>query len=252
MIAQRALASSLRLLLLTGAFVLGADGIRHAKAQIGLPPGTTTGIAFPVISAGAPPFGGTLIQALSSPIFGTNIVNTISGTVSSAVFQSPEGFLDFAYQFRFDTTTNVVLDAISLSSFTKISGLLIAQTAEDIDGATGLPASASGGALQNFFSSATATGSYSSASRSNVNGDGINATLLTGITGGEKSYTFLVRTLATGYSIGGSASVQGGGISAFTPAQGALIPLTASAPEPGTLVLILLGGLAVGFGRRSR
>jgi PEP-CTERM motif len=249
MIAKRALGFSL---CLTGALVLGLSSARRAQAQVGLPPGTTTGIPVPIISAGAPPFGGSLIQELSSPIFGTNIVNTISGTVSSAVFRSPAGFLDFAYQFRFDPTTNVVLDAISLSSFKDISGLLIAQTSDDIDGATGLPAESSGGTLQNFFSPATATGSYSSASRANINGNGINATFLTGVTGGESTYTFLIRTQATGYSIGGSASVQGGGISAFTPAQGAFVPLSASAPEPGTLALIVLGGLAVGLGRRRQ
>ncbi|MBB6050797.1 PEP-CTERM sorting domain-containing protein [Armatimonas rosea] len=247
MIAKRALGFSL---LLTSALVLGLSSARRAQAQVALPPGTTTGIPVPIISAGAPPFGGSLIQELSSPIFGTNIVNTISGTVTSAVFRSPAGFLDFAYQFRFDPTTNVALDAISLSSFKNIAGLLIAQTSDDIDGAAGLPAEAAGGALQDFFAPATATGSYSSASRSNVNGDGINATFLTGVTGGETSYTFLVRTQATGFSIGGSASVQGGGISAFTPAQGALVPLAASAPEPGTLALIALGALALGVGRR--
>lgn len=249
MLAKRPSVSSLIAVLLTGVSVLGALGIPRAHAQVGLPPGTTTGISFPIISTGTPPFGDTLIQELSSPIFGTNTLNVISGMVASAVFQSPDGFLDFAYQFRFDSATNVVLDAISLSSFKNISGLLVAQTDEDIDG-TGLPASAAGGAIQNFFSTATPTGSFSSASRANVNGDAINATFLTGITGKEWSYTFLVRTLATGYSIGGSASVQGGGISAFTPAQGALIPLAASAPEPATLALIALGGLAVALGRR--
>lgn len=248
MIAKRALGFSL---CLTGALVLGLSSARRAQAQVGLPPGTTTGIPVPIISAGSPPFGGSLIQELSSPIFGTNILNTISGTVTSAVFRSSAGFLDFAYQFRFDPTTNVALDAISLSSFTNVAGLLIAQTSDDIDGA-GLPAEAAGGALQDFFVPATATGSYSSASRANINGDGINATFLTGVTGGESSYTFLVRTQATGFSIGGSASVQGGGISAFTPAQGALVPLATSAPEPGTLALVVLGGLTALRARRRR
>ncbi len=72
------------------------------------------------------------------------------------------------------------------------------------------------------------------------------------MTGNESTYTFLVRTQATGYTLGGSASVQGGGISAFNPSQGALIPISTAAPEPGTLALLALGGLAVGSARRRR
>ncbi len=103
----------------------------NAYAQSPLPPGTTSGIPVPIISAGSPIFGGTLLEEATAPLFGTNILNTISGTVSSAVFRSPSGFLDFAYQFSFLPSTNVVLDSISLSSFTNVTGVAVAHSRLD-------------------------------------------------------------------------------------------------------------------------
>jgi hypothetical protein len=222
---------------------VGAPQGNRAFAQVALPPGTTSGIPVPIISPGAPPFGGTLLLEVIAPLNGTNNTNTISGTVTSAVFRSTEGFLDFAYQFTFDNDTNIVVDAVSISSFSNVNTLAIAQTGDDVDGAGGLPAQELGGATQNNFTAATATGSFSSASRPNVNGDGINATLLTGVTRNETTFTLLVRTQATNFSRAGSASVQGGGISAFTASQGALtaLALPANAPEPSALALLGMG-----------
>jgi hypothetical protein len=207
-----------------------------------LPPGTTFPInPVPTIVTGTPPFGDTLLQEVSSPVFGTNGTNIISGSVRSAAFRNGSGFLDFFYQFAFDGSTNIIVDAISLSSFANVPGVSVGQTAEDVDGAGGLPAQNMGNAIQNNFTLASGTGSFSSASRPNVNGDSINAQFETGVTGGQTSFTFIVRTEATGFSLAGSASVQGGGISAFTVSQGAIAPLPASgvaAPEPSALALV--------------
>ena len=241
--------ASLLVVSLTLCLTLGGEKPTHAQSA--LPPGTTTGIAVPSLSVGSPPFGGILLQELTSPLFGTNILNTISGTVVSAVFRNPSGFLDFAYQFHFLNTTNIVIDTISLSSFKSVDGVTIAQTSNDIDGAGGLFAQV-GAVLQNNFEPAVTTGAFSSANRPNVNGDGINVILLTGVTGNEASYTFLLRTQVTAYTLAGSASVQGGGISAFTSSQGAFIPLAASAPEPTSLALIVLESLTVGMVRRRQ
>lgn len=236
---------------------LGMVGGSSAFAQSPLPAGTTSGIPIPIVVAGAPPFGGTLLQSVVSPLFGTNSVNTISGTVTSAAFRNTSGFLDFVYQFSFDSATNINVNAISLSSFTDVPGVAIAQTSEDVDG-TGLPAEDLGGTSQDNFTTASPNGSYSSASRANASGDGINATMLTGVTGGQTAFTLIVRTEVTGFSLAGSASVQGGGISAFTASQGAIAPVGiggATAPEPSALTLLSLGivvGTGMGGAMRKR
>lgn len=241
-----------------GSVVFGLAGGQHAFAQVPtptpapLPPGTTTGPPVPIVVTGTPPFGGTLIQEIRSPLLGDNGTNFISGFATSAVFRASDGFLDFYYQFAFDNTTNVVVDTISLSSFTSVPGLAVAQTGEDVDGPGGLPAENQGNAIQNNFTLATVTGSYSSADRPNVNGNGINANLTTGVTRNETSFTFIVRTQARNFSTAGSVSVQGGGISAFTAAQGALSPLADPAPEPGALALLGLGLIAPAGGAIRR
>jgi hypothetical protein len=221
----------------------GFAGGRSAFAQSSLPPGTTSGPPVPTISTGTPPFSDTLLQEATSPLFGTNGTNIISGSVTSAAFQNTSGFLDFFYQFTFDNNTNINVNTISLSSFANVPGVLVGQTSEDVDGG-GLPAQNLGGTVQNSFTSATSTGSYSSANRPSVDGDSINATLLTGVTKNQTTFTMVIRTQATGFSLAGSASVQGGGISAFTVSQGAIAPLpvaSATAPEPSPLALLALG-----------
>jgi len=178
---------------------------------------------------GTPPFGDTFLQELSAPLFANSTTNTISGVVVSAVYRNGGGTLDFFYQFQFDAATNVLVDNTSMQSFTGVTGVAVAQTAEDIDGAGGL------------FKAGTPLESFSSANRPNANGNGINTTLLTGVTGNQNSFTFIVRTSALTFTDTGSVSVQGGGISTFTSGQATLAPLPVSAPEPGSLPLLTAG-----------
>lgn len=209
------------------------SGVAPAFAQAPLPPGTTSDVPVPILATGVPPFGGALLQSVQTVLFGSNGPNTIAGNVTSAVYRTPTGFLDFAYQFTFDPTTNIVIDTISLSSFTRVPGLAVGQTSEDIDGPGGL------------FLPATATGAFAAANRPNVNGNGINTNLLTGVTRDESTFVFLVRTRTRQFTQAGSASVQGGGISAFTLSPGAFVPVAAAAPEPGSLWLLALGATAL-------
>lgn len=245
----------------TGSILMGLALVfaagKPAFAQTPLPPGTTSGVPVPTIATGTPPFGGTLLQELQSPIFGSNVTNTISGTLTSAAFRNPSGFLDFLYQFSFNSSTNVIIDAVSIASFAGIPGVAVAQTTEDVDGPGGLPAENLGNANQNNFIASSATNSFDTATRPNFSGSTINAPLLTGVTGGDTTFTFIVRTEATGFSLAGSASVQGGGISAFTVAQGAIAPvpgILSVAPEPTALSLLALGLVAsvTGVVRRRR
>jgi len=216
-----------------------------ANAQSALPPGTTSGISVPTISPGVPPFGDTLLLEFQTAVTATNGSNVISGNVTSAVFRSSSGFLDFAYQFTANPSNNVAIGAISIVTFQNVAGLSIAQTSDDIDG-SGLAAVDAGGAIQDHFAAGSPTTSFSSASRPNANGDGINTTLTTGVNANTNAYTILVTTQATSYALLGSISVQGGGISAFTGTGGAVspVPLGAeSAPEPGALPLLVLAGV---------
>ncbi len=221
-----------------------------AFAQTPLPPGTSSGIPVPTIVTGTPPFGDTLLQEVQSPIFGTNGTNTISGTVTSAAFLNVSGFLDFAYQFAFDSSTTTFVNAISISSFTNVV-VAVGQTDEDVDGPGGLPAQRLGGTIQNNFTLPSASGDFSSANRPNINGDDINATMRFGVTANQRTFAFVVRTEATEFTLAGSASAQGGGISGFTAAQGII---TAIAPEPTALSLMVLGmaaWVAGGMRRKS-
>jgi len=227
----------------TGALCLALGGSTAVvRAQTSLPPGTTSGPPVPIIVTGTPPFGDTFLQELSAPLFANSTTNTISGVVVSAVYRNGGGTLDFFYQFQFDGATNVEVDNTSMQSFTGVTGVAVAQTSEDIDGAGGL------------FKAGTSTGSFSSANRPNLNGNGINTTLLTGVTGNQNSFTFVVRTSALTFTDTGSVSVQGGGISSFTSGQATLAPLPVTAPEPGTLALLAAplaaGGVLLSARRR--
>lgn len=240
----RLVASTATMSLVLG-LAVGLAGGKQALAQVtALPPGTTTGIPVPVVATGTPPFGGILLQEVQSTLFGTNGPNTISGTVTSSVFRNGGGTLDFFYQFAFDGNTNIVVNQISISSFAGVTGVGVGQTGEDIDGPGGLAAQDLGGTLQNFYTLASPTGDFLLASRPSLDGDSISAGLRTGVSGNQTTFTFIVRTDVTDYTLAGSASVQGGGISAFNVSQGTIAPVTGSstaAPEPGTLSLLALG-----------
>ncbi len=217
----------------------------RASAQTPLPPGTAVSVPVPTIVTGTPPFGDTLLRELQSPVFGTNGPNTISGTVTSAAFRNGSGTLDFLYQFAFDALTNINVNTVSITSFQNVGFVAVAQTSEDVDGPGGLPAQDLGGANQNLFTLSSASGSFVNANRPNANGDSINASLSSGVNANQTTFTFVVRTDATEFSLAGSASVQGGGISAFTAAQGAIAPVgIIPAPEPTALSLLALGVVA--------
>jgi hypothetical protein len=185
---------------------------------------------------GSPPFGDTFLDELSAPVFATSTTNTISGNIVSAVYENSGGTLDFFYQFQFDGSTNVTIDNTSMQSFTGIPDVAVAQSSADLDDPGGL------------FDAPTSTGSFSSANRPNADGNGINTTLLTGVTGDQSSYVFIIRTGALTFQDTGSVSVQGGGISAFTPADSTIAPIgirgTPAAPEPGSLPLVAVAALA--------
>ena len=221
-------------------------------AQNLLPANTPGGVTIPVVPTGVPPYSGTLLLELDSPIFATNgNGTTIDGFVTSSVFRNTSSTLDFLYQFRFSSLSNATVASVSIASYQNVQGVSIAQTGEDIDGNTGILNT--GGTVQNFFRTASSSGSFSTAGRPGINGDGINANLTTGVAGGETTFTLIVRTSATEYSVSGSSSVQGSGISAFTTTAGAIAPFsTVVAPEPGSIALLATGLLPMAGGLALR
>ena len=226
-------------------------------AQTSLPPNTPLGVLVPTIPTGVPPFKGTLIFELKSPLFATNGAQNnatiIDGSVISSVFRNSNNTLDFLYQFQFSSLSNATIGSVSIASFKNVADVSVAQTAEDVDGSNGLPAQANGGVNQNFFTDASSNGSFVSASRPGIDGIGINAGLTTGVTKNQNTYTLIVRTSATDYSLFGSSSVQGDGISAFTTTPGAIAPFAATeAPEPGSIALLATGLLPMAGGLALR
>ncbi len=222
-------------------------------AQNPLPANTPSGVMIPVVPTGMPPYSGTLLLELESPISATNGINTIDGFVTSSVFRNTSLTLDFLYQFRFSSLSDATVASVSIASYKDVQGVSVAQTAEDIDGDTGLAAENAGGAVQNFFTGASSGGSFEVANRPGINGVGINAGLTTGVSKNQTTFTLIVRTEATDYSIFGSTSVQGDGISAFTKTAGAIAPFAVtSAPEPGSMALLAAGLLPMAGGLALR
>ena len=185
------------------------------------------------VTATVPPTGDVLLAELTSPYSVTVNTQSVAGTVYSAVYSTTTGTRDFFYQFTVTSGTAPVtsFSASDFGGFTVSDGQ---SNATDIDG--GGPFT-NGGTFANLAQLNSGTVQYLFG--------GTNGTVAVG----AKSATLLVRTNAITYNTN-NGTVQGGAAAnAAIYAPNAL----STAPEPGSLLLVIPGALGVvGMIRRRK
>lgn len=205
-----------------------------ASATVLLPGGA--GVAFSAFDAST---RGVQLDSIQS---GTTGATTYSGFLRSAVYRNTLGTLDFYYQVAI-TAINFGDEVFNLTSagfFGYSVDALVDGT--DFDGA-------------GFFTAANnpntqgPAGSTTTASR---NGSGSVLRADFGANGledaGQTSATYIFRTNATGYDLGGTFTTQDGSV-----AQRANFQPTSLVPEPATWGMMLLGfGMVAGAVRYRR
>ncbi|MBC8104905.1 MAG: PEP-CTERM sorting domain-containing protein [Cytophagales bacterium] len=207
----------------------------NAQAQAPLAPGGAA-VAPPTI-AGVP--AGSVLQAQqSSPFFAINGGQTISGNLLSAVFANSGGTLDFYYQVTTNADNNSNIGAFSITSFVG-STTDVAQTIADVD---------SGGP----FTTGTV---LSTLITRESTGEGLTFVFQNSIGASTSSYTQVVNTSATNFTLGGQAAILGSGVAqSLSTFVIAAVPPSPQAPEPNSLALAatgLIGAMGmVGIRRR--
>ena len=181
---------------------------------------------------------GTALGSINSD---TSPAFTYTGALRSAVYLNTFGTLDFYFQVAVDTIN--AGDEIFNLTATNFAGFSVDAlvSAMDPDGA-GFFTAANNPNLQG------PAGSTTTASR-NGSGSVIRADFgANGLEGpGQISATYIFRTNATDFDLGGTFTTQDG-----STAQRANFRPTAAVPEPATWAMMLLGFGMLGFGMRRR
>ncbi|MET4665646.1 PEPxxWA-CTERM sorting domain-containing protein [Sphingomonas sp. PvP056] len=194
-----------------------------------------SGVAFSAFDAAT---RGTQLAALET---GTLGATTYTGLLRSAVYQNTLGTLDFYYQVAISS----ILPGDEVFNLT--SGGFLGFTvdalvdATNFDGA-GIFTAANNPNLQGPPGSTTTTSRNGSGSvvRADFGDNGLEAA-------GQTSATYIFRTNATNYNLGGTFTTQDGSV-----AQRANFQPIAAVPEPATWGMMLAGFAGIGAGLRRR
>jgi hypothetical protein len=181
---------------------------------------------------------GTQLAALET---GTLGATTYTGSLRSAVYQNTLGALDFYYQVAISS----ILPGDEVFNLT--SGGFLSFTVDALVGATnfdgaGIFTAANNPNFQESLWSTTTTSRNGSVSvvRADFGDNGLEAD-------GQTSTTYIFRTNATNYNLGGTFTTQDGSV-----AQRANFQPVAAVPEPATWGMMLAGFAGIGAGLRRR
>jgi len=181
---------------------------------------------------------GTQLAALET---GTLGATTYTGSLRSAVYQNTLGALDFYYQVAISS----ILPGDEVFNLT--SGVFLSFTVDALVGATnfdgaGIFTAANNPNFQESLWSTTTTSRNGSVSvvRADFGDNGLEAD-------GQTSTTYIFRTNATNYNLGGTFTTQDGSV-----AQRANFQPVAAVPEPATWGMMLAGFAGIGAGLRRR
>lgn len=195
-------------------------------------------------TVGVPAGQGTVQATQSSSVQ----AETFSANFLSAVYLNTLGTLDFYYEvFRTGPGSVSSLGEISGFSVANFTGFTVdgfATGATDPDGAGPFQ----GGANPFLADGTTPSGSTTSFGRSFL-GDTVQTNFgLNGLSGTERSTTYIFRTNATAFNNLGTFGINGGG----SAAQGFTFQPTSAVPEPATWAMMLAGFGIVGGAMRRR
>lgn len=216
------------------AAAIGVAAAAPASATI-LMPGQS-GIRFSAIDAST---RGTLLESINS---GTTGATTYTGSLRSAVYRNTLGTLDFYYQVAIDSIArgDEVFNLTTAGFLGFSVDALVDGT--NFDGA-GIFTAANNPNLQGPPGSTTTASRSGSGAivRADFGDNGLEAA-------GQTSATYIFRTDATNYNLGGTFTTQDGSV-----AQRANFQPVAAVPEPATWGMMLLGFGGIGFAvRRGR
>ena len=181
---------------------------------------------------------GTLLASTET---GTTGATTYSGLLRSAVYLNTLGTLDFYYQVAINSINEgdevFNLTASNFMGFT-VDALV---DGTDFDGA-GIFTAANNPNLQGPAGSTTTASRNGSGSvvRADFGANGLEGA-------GQTSATYIFRTNATNYSLGGTFTTQDGSV-----AQRPNFQPIAAVPEPATWAMMLVGFGAIGASMRRR
>lgn len=195
-----------------------------------------TGVAFSTFDAST---RGTQLASIQS---GTTGATTYTGSLRSAVYQNTLGTLDFYFQVAIDTiASGDEVFNLTASNFMGFTVDALVDTT-DFDGA-GFFTAANNPNLQGPAGSTTTASRNGSGSvvRADFGSNGLEA-------GGQTSATYIFRTNATNYNVGGTFTTQDGSVAQRANFQ----PIAAAVPETATWAMMILGMGAIGFALRRR
>lgn len=181
---------------------------------------------------------GSLLQSLET---GTTGATTYNGFLRSAVYQNTLGTLDFYYQVAI-TSINAGDEVFNLtaSNFLGFTVDALVDTT-DFDGG-GIFTAANNPNLQGPAGSTTTSSRNGSGSvvRADFGANGLEAA-------GQTSATYIFRTNATNFNLGGTFTTQDGSV-----AQRANFSPIAAVPEPASWAMMLMGFGVIGSAMRRR